>query len=987
MTKPPFEDAFARLDTAAHAGAFGFGKTPPTPSQCAAGNYKVGRFAWNGMVLAIEQPRGSYRTKTSSQGRTWSNLMAAHYGYIAGTKGADGDAVDCFIGGSVLSEVVFVINQGFDGKFDEHKVMLCFDDENSARNAYLCSYERGWPGLTSIVTCSLAQFKWWLKHGSQDKELNAKNLPFEGNTMKSTQWTSEALPIDTTLDTLLYQIRADDGHNGLLLDSATIHDFMQDPDNEALLQMDAMVTPFHKLQSSMDRMRAVMDRVNSLKALSVQVTDPFKQKGTVNVAAVFELSDGQTISVVLHNPDATPSKIDPQDELVSWKWMLNKKDVTIAVAPERGLELSTREVARRLMRLAEKNSAAFQRANSKRTERMQAIQGLESEVGQLESELARKQRELEVAMVEAEEREQAKKNAAPIKPEPPVAQEPVPPQEPEQEPAQETAPALPHQSTQILDALRTEQGWEKVIGQADDSVRKYFPGVRAPGEAVPDGGRWFYATYTKDAERRRYISVMLADNELFDLDGRDQNPSELAKELSDRAEEKAQAMRDKLNPSTSKLDQAKELVKAVATELQKLGWVIEPVRLGYSAKNMLSGNELTIEPDDANPGAIDVSGSQVYIVLGDDPAKTAQKMDLDDFRAGIDGSHEGDVIDDEDSEFFGKRVEFAYANEVLELAAQKHGCVIVWGDFNASLTSGSLFDSATHFGVSAQIGKDGQVIARAEISEMGAVTLYRGAAGDQVALKESENRTQVEDAIKQLVEAMPAPMPEPAPLPEPEPEPAVEDPSATAPADNDVTRMYALKKLVPKGSILSDDPDATAKLTAKLNFLDAESAMMKKANRLVRAGKRDELVAMGFSSKVADALFEKDFAGRSGFADFHMTNNRSEARRVRLRLDAIEQDRIKEQTTVPATEQEQNEPVQDPVLADPAPATTANDGRLADLATLKAIIEGQVDALTMDLDALEAIFDRHPGDQEINDLFEQAVDVVSDAEVKATETV
>ncbi|QOJ22956.1 MAG: hypothetical protein HRU78_04260 [Gammaproteobacteria bacterium] len=37
------------------------------------------------------------------------------------------------------------------------------------------------------------------------------------------------------------------------------------------------------------------------------------------------MSDGQTVSIFFHNPDTTPNKLTPADELISWKWLLNKR--------------------------------------------------------------------------------------------------------------------------------------------------------------------------------------------------------------------------------------------------------------------------------------------------------------------------------------------------------------------------------------------------------------------------------------------------------------------------------------------------------------------------------------------------------------------------------------------------------------------------------------------------------------------------------------
>ncbi len=154
----------------------------------------------------------------------------------------------------------------------------------------------------------------------------------------------------------------------------------------------------------MELLRGVMERIGGdVKPVALQITDPFKQRGVAQVAVIFELSDGQTVTIFFHNPDTTPSRIAPSDEVISWKWLLNKKDITIVVAPERGADLNVREVARRIMRLAEKNSPAFQRLNATRAERMQGIQALRDEITELETELAAVQRELEVAKVAAED--------------------------------------------------------------------------------------------------------------------------------------------------------------------------------------------------------------------------------------------------------------------------------------------------------------------------------------------------------------------------------------------------------------------------------------------------------------------------------------------------------------------------------------------------------------------------------------------------------
>lgn len=217
-------------------------------------------------------------------------------------------------------------------------------------------------------------------------------------------WNEQGSPIGVSIDQLLYRIRSDDGREGLIFDSVTLNDILSEDGVEQFV-FDAMVTPFSRLRRKMEQMLKVMNRaVEGLDVTAMQVSNPFRRNGVAQVAAVFELSDGQTVTVYFHNPDSTPNKLTPTDEMVSWKWMLNKKDITIVVAPEKGKDLAVREVSRRIMRLAERNSQAFARQNAQRAERLERIQGLKYEIGELEQALEQKQRDLDLARVEAESR-------------------------------------------------------------------------------------------------------------------------------------------------------------------------------------------------------------------------------------------------------------------------------------------------------------------------------------------------------------------------------------------------------------------------------------------------------------------------------------------------------------------------------------------------------------------------------------------------------
>lgn len=400
--EPVLDNAFVRLQMAAsHAATSPHNRRrDPTERQAIAGNYKKARVRWNGLLLVLENALHSVRSGTSPDGKTWANRLAAHYGEIEGTLGNDGDPVDIFVGLFPELPHVWVINQDTaGGDFDEHKVMLGFATEEQARDAYQFSFDRGWRGLHSIVPCTVAQFKWWLKFGDKSRRFSVDQLPFDGQpAMSKTLWNADAEPTTLPMNKLVYGLRTEDSAAGLLLDAVSMDDIMGDPDIERVPMLDALVVEVAKLTQKMNLLQRVMNGVApDLQVPTYQISDPVKSRGVMQVAVLFELSDGQTVTVWFHNPDTTPAKLMPLDELISWKWMLNKKDITIVVAPERGRDLQVREVARRVMKLADRNRAAFAKANAKLAAKIEEGFRLDSEIVGLEKRLAEVTHQVEVA--------------------------------------------------------------------------------------------------------------------------------------------------------------------------------------------------------------------------------------------------------------------------------------------------------------------------------------------------------------------------------------------------------------------------------------------------------------------------------------------------------------------------------------------------------------------------------------------------------------
>lgn len=158
----------------------------PTEAQKEAGNYKKGHLKLQGLDIALENPKGSTRSGTDQDGRAWHSTMAHDYGYIKRTLGADGDHVDVFIGDKPDSETVYVVDQvdPKTGKFDEHKVMMGFSDEQAAREGYLGNYEAGWKGLGAIKAMPVESFKRWVKEGDTTKPADSmESEPVDANAL------------------------------------------------------------------------------------------------------------------------------------------------------------------------------------------------------------------------------------------------------------------------------------------------------------------------------------------------------------------------------------------------------------------------------------------------------------------------------------------------------------------------------------------------------------------------------------------------------------------------------------------------------------------------------------------------------------------------------------------------------------------------------------------------------------------------------------
>lgn len=101
-----------------------------------------GQTSFQGLPVAIENRKGSVRSGVDRDGKPWRTVMQIPYGYIKGSKGADNEAIDTYVGPHKDATHAFVVHQHkHTGKgYDEDKVLLGFRNLKEAVKAYLQHY-------------------------------------------------------------------------------------------------------------------------------------------------------------------------------------------------------------------------------------------------------------------------------------------------------------------------------------------------------------------------------------------------------------------------------------------------------------------------------------------------------------------------------------------------------------------------------------------------------------------------------------------------------------------------------------------------------------------------------------------------------------------------------------------------------------------------------------------------------------------------------
>ena len=170
------------------------------------------------------------------------------------------------------------------------------------------------------------------------------------------------------LITAYHRLTADHEQERLILETACIDEIDDEyNDGETIYPDDDIfeavtVRRFSQTDVQMKKIARVFNRYmddDSIVAGEAIIGKPKKSGLFATVTAQIPFSDGQVISIVFHSPDGNAKQIKPDDAIIAFRWLLNKRDITHVVSPEGEGEVSLEEVGKRIAQLVQKNSARF----------------------------------------------------------------------------------------------------------------------------------------------------------------------------------------------------------------------------------------------------------------------------------------------------------------------------------------------------------------------------------------------------------------------------------------------------------------------------------------------------------------------------------------------------------------------------------------------------------------------------------------------------
>ena len=272
--------------------------TNPTEPQKEAGNYRKGHVQVGTFDVTIENPKGSVRSGIDADGNKWSVMMNNSYGYIRGTVGVDGDHIDVFLSDDIdgwNGSHAFVIDQyNEDGTFDEHKVMLGFNEADEAQSAFTSNYDKEWAEKRKLVCTpvTIEEFEKWINSSHR------KTKPFaEYKTVKKATATpgNENKPDGYTVERRFHK------KNGTYIHAVK---FTEQMPRERFLELKKRVKDFGGYYSSFGKGGFIFDNEADADKFAQAVLDPTGEQ--LDDAAPVSIADLREITATKSESDIQP---------------------------------------------------------------------------------------------------------------------------------------------------------------------------------------------------------------------------------------------------------------------------------------------------------------------------------------------------------------------------------------------------------------------------------------------------------------------------------------------------------------------------------------------------------------------------------------------------------------------------------------------------------------------------------------------------------
>lgn len=192
-----------------------------------------------------------------------------------------------------------------------------------------------------------------------------------------------------------YRLIAEKDKERLLFETATIDQMDEvynpgDPcdENDRMtteeMVMEAIrVQQFSRTNSKMAALVRVFNGYlndKNIEAMEPVIGNPKKSGLFATVTVQIPFSDGQVVSIIFHSPEGNKMRIAADDEIIAFRWLLNKRDITHVVSPENDAEVSLQEIGKRTAQLVEKNSGRFQVMQKDLVEQKKNLENLKSSV-------------------------------------------------------------------------------------------------------------------------------------------------------------------------------------------------------------------------------------------------------------------------------------------------------------------------------------------------------------------------------------------------------------------------------------------------------------------------------------------------------------------------------------------------------------------------------------------------------------------------------